>query len=224
MHGGVNATLMVSLIMAMALSCGVVVAEQAAANKSALAEGEVSAEQVPPAVVAAAVAAVAKLGDEVVLGHYQMAVERMYPVWKERAAKRMGGMEVLEKQLASVAAKMVQQGISIISFKPQGQPRSYEVVPGKKMVKENGVNVEKLVFTKWLVMVPTVRKIRIIREGNPKPVVVESTGFQVAVCDKGKNDWTFMDGADLNLNDLRGLFITLPQNMELPPVAQHESR
>ena len=224
MHDGVNATLLVSLIMAMALSCGVAVAEQAAANKSAVAEGEVSAEQVPPAVVAAAVAAVAKLGDEVVLGHYQVAVERMYPVWKERAAKRMGGMDVLEKQLASVAAKMVQQGISIISFKPQGQPRSYEVVPGKKMVKENGVNVEKLVFTKWLVMVPTVRKIRIIREGNPKPVVVESTGFQVAVCDKGKNDWTFMDGADLNLNDLRGLFVTLPQNMELPPVAQRESR
>jgi hypothetical protein len=33
-----------------------------------------------------------------------------------------------------------------------------------------------------------------------------------------------MDGADLKLNDLRGLFVTLPQNLELPPVEQRESR
>lgn len=92
------------------------------------------------------------------------------------------------------------------------------------MVKENGVAVGKLVFTKWLVMVPTVRKIRIMREGNPKPLVIESIGYQVAVADKGKHDWTFMDGADLKLNDLRGLFGTLPQNLELPPVVQRESR
>lgn len=208
----------------MVLACGVALAAPGPAAKPVPAEGEVSTEPVPPQVVTSAVAAVAKLGDEVVLGRYQVAVERMYPVWKERAAKRMGGMEALEKQLAGVAAQMVQQGISMISFKPQGQPRPYEVVPGKKVVKENGVNVEKLVFTKWLVLVPTVRKIRIMREGNPKPVVIESIGYQVAVADKGKNDWTFIDGAGLALNDLRGLFLTLPQNMELPPVEQHEAR
>ena len=206
------------------MACGVVFAQHGATPKESLSEGEVSTEAVPPQVVSSAVAAVAKLGDEVVLGRYQAAVERMYPVWKERAAKRMGGMPALEKQLAGVAAQMVQQGISIISFKPQGQPRSYEVVPGTRVVKENGVGVERLVFTKWLVMVPTVRKIRIMREGNPKPLVIESIGYQVAISDKGKNDWTFMDGADLKLNDLRGLFGTLPQNLELPPVEQHESR
>ena len=81
----------------------------------------------PPDVVASAVAAVDKLGEEVVLGRYQVAVERMNPMWKERTAKRMGGMEALEKQLDGVATQMVQQGISMISFKPQGQPRSYEV-------------------------------------------------------------------------------------------------
>ncbi|MCX6868635.1 MAG: hypothetical protein NTV46_21005 [Verrucomicrobia bacterium] len=208
----------------MALSCGLALAQKKPAPPPPPAEGEVISEPVPPQVEAAAVAAVAKLGDEVVLGHYQMAVERMNPLWKERAAKRMGGMDALEKQLATVAAQMVQQGISMISFKPQGQPRSYEVAPGKKVVKENGVNIEKLVFTKWLVLVPTVRKIRIMREGTPKPLVIESIGYQVAIADKGKNDWTFIDGAALNVNDLRGLFVTLPQNMELPPVEQHESR
>jgi len=196
----------------------------APADPAAAEASDVTSEPVPPEVVASATAAVAKLGDEVVLGHYQVAVDRMYPVWKKREAERMGGMEVLERKLAGVGATMVQMGISLISFKPQGQPRPYQVVPGTKVVKENGVNVEKLVFTKWMVLVPTIRKIRIQREGVLKAAVIESTGFQVAIADKGRNDWTFIDGAGLKPGDLRGLFVTLPQNLELPPVEEHESR
>ena len=189
-----------------------------------MAEAEVMAEPVPPEVVASAVAAVAKLGDEVVLGRYQAAVDRMNPMWKDRAAKRMGGMAALEKQLDGVAAQMVQQGISMISFKPQGQPRPYEVSPGKKVVREQGADVEKLVYTKWLVLVPTVTKFRMIREGIPKPLVIESISYQVAISDKGKNDWTFIDGSGLKPADLRGIFITLPQDLELPPVEKREVR
>jgi len=208
----------------MALTCGPALAQKAPRPPSTPAESEVIAEPVPPQVLEAAVAAVAKLGEEVVLGRYQVALERMNPIWKERVANRMGGMAALEKQLSAVAAEMVQQGISMISFKPEGQPRAYEVVPGTKVVKENGKNVEKLVFTKWLVLVPTVGKSRITRQGALKPLVIESTGYQVAVSDKGKNDWTFIDGAGLQPSDLRGLFITLPQNLNLPPIEKHESR
>ena len=178
----------------------------------------------PPEVVASAVAAVARLGDEVVMGRYQVAVERMNPMWKERTAKRMGGMQELEKQLAGVAKQMVQQGISMISFKPQGQPRSYEVSPGKKVEKVNGVEVESLVFNKWLVFVPTATKFRIMRQGETKPLVIDSIGFQVAISDKGKNDWTFIDGAGLSVNDLRSLFATLPQDLVFPPLEKKESR
>ena len=202
----------------MAMVCGY------GAGPPPLAESEVMAEPIPPEVVASAVAAVAKLGDEVVLGRYQAAVDRMNPMWKERAAQRMGGMAALERQLDGVAAQMAQQGISMISFKPQGQPRPYEVSPGKKVVRENGVDVEKLVYTKWLVLVPTATKFRMMREGVPKPLVIESTSYQVAVSEKGKNDWTFIDGAGLKPADLRSLFITLPQNMELPPVEKREVR
>lgn len=214
----------VSLSAAVALLSGVATAQDGAAPQQPLAEAEVMPEPIPPGVVAAAVAAVEKLGDQVVLGHYQVAVDRMNPMWKERAAKRMGGMAALEKQLEGVAAQMVQQGISMISFKPEGQPRTYEVSPGKKVVKENGTDTEKLVYTKWMVLVPTATKFRIIREGNPRPLLIESTGFQVAICDKGANDWTFIDGAGLTTNDLRAMFGTLPQNMELPPVAKREIR
>ena len=178
----------------------------------------------PPEVVAAAVTAVASLGDEVVLGRYQVAVERMNPQWKERTANRMGGMKELEKQLAGVARQMMQQGISMISFKPQGLPRSFEVGPGKKVEKVNGADVESLIFTKWLVIIPTVTKFRIIRPGEAKAIVIESIGFQVAVTEKGKNDWTFIDGSGLTVNELRGLYVNLPQDLQFPPLEKRESR
>ena len=54
--------------------------------------------------------------------------------------------------------------------------------------------------------------------------MIESIGFQVALADKGKNDWTFIDGAGLTTADLRSLFITLPQDMELPPIEKKEVR
>ena len=184
----------------------------------------VSASAAPADVVASASAAVASLGDEVVMGRYQVAVERMNPLWKEGVASRMGGMKKLEEQLAEVARQMVQQGISMISFKPQGQPRSYEVGPGKKVEKVKGVEVENLIFTKWLVLVPTATKFRIIRKGETKPLVIDSIGFQIAISDKGRNDWTFIDGSGLTVNDLRGLFGTLPQDLQLPPLEKRESR
>lgn len=176
----------------------------------------------PPQVVAAASAAVASLGDEVVLGRYHVAVERMNPQWKARVAKSMGGMDALEKQLEGVAQQMVQQGVSMISFKPQGAPpQSYEVSPGKKVEKVNGQDVESLIYNQWLVLIPTVTKFRIIRE-NDKPLVIESTGFQVAISDKAKNEWTFIDGGGLSVNDLRSVFATLPADMKLPPVGKRE--
>jgi hypothetical protein len=81
-----------------------------------------------------------------------------------------------------------------------------------------------LVYTKWLVLVPTITKFRLIREGNQKPLVIESLGYQVAISPKDQLDWTFIDGAGLKASDLCGLFITLPRNIELPPVSKREAR
>lgn len=224
MHLRVNKKFWFSLGTAVAIACGGAYSQQRAQTAAPEEESEVREDAVPPDVVGSAVIAVEKLGNEVVHGRYQAAIERMNPAWKERTAARMGGMEALEKQLAGVAAEMMRQGISMISFKPQGQPRVLQVAPTKKTVTENGSPAERLVYSKWLVMVPTVTRFRIIREGNPKPVVIESTGFQVAISDKGQNNWTFIDGAGLKPADLRGLFITLPQDIELPPVGKREVR
>ena len=190
-------------------------------------EAEVISEEVPQAVVDSAVEAVRKLGEQVVLGRYQTAIERMNPLWKERTAARLGGMEVLERKLEQVTAEMVRQGITMISFKPQGKPITYQVAPVKHTVRTGGVEAERLVFSKWLILVPTETRFRILQKvpgQAPKTHIIENTGFQVAIADKDKLDWTFIDGAGLGPADLRGLFITLPQDMEMPPVNKREVR
>lgn len=190
---------------------------------SGVSRGQVT-EEVPPAVLASAVEAVRALGNEVVMGKFSVAIERMNPLWKERTAGRMGGMVELEKQLEGVARQMLQQGISITAFQPHGQPRGFEVWPGKKVVVVDGKEVEQMIFTKWLVLVPTVTRFRIHPEGQIRPTMVESVGFQVVVADKGKDDWTFIDGSGVSVNELRGLFINLPKELELPPLEKREIR
>jgi len=203
------------------ITCGLPATAQQEGRPAPAAVDTLRAGSAPLEVVESAVAAVAKLGEEVVKGRYDIAVERMNPQWKQRAAGRAGGMEELEKQLAGVARQMVQRGISMISFKPQGEPRSFEVWTGKKVDVVDGKEVESLIFTKWMVLVPTLTKFRINRE-NERPAFVESIGFQVAISDKGANDWTFVDGSGVTVNELRRLFITLPADLELPPIEQRE--
>ena len=179
-------------------------------------------EAATPEIVSSAVKAVADLGKEVVMGRYQVAGERMYPQWKERAAKRMGGMDKLQEQIDGVGKRMLQQGISITDFSPQGQPRAFEVHPGKLVEVVDGKQVERLRYTKWLVLVPTVTRFRTHIKGDPIAVIIESTGFQVAITDKGKDDWTFIDGSGITIKDLRSLFVNLPLNLELPSLEKRQ--
>ena len=180
-----------------------------------------SAVDVPANVVASAVTAVSNLGGEVVRGNFRAAIDRMNPLWKDRTAKRMGGMIELERQLEGVAQQMVQQGITMLSFRPEGQPRAFEVWPGKKTDTVNGREVESLIYTKWMVLVPTVTRFRIIREGN-RQLIIDSISYQVAICDKDRDDWSFIDGSGLTVNDLRSLFTNLPQDMTLPVTEKRE--
>ncbi len=178
----------------------------------------------PPEVAASAVSAVAELGKQVEIGRYEFAIRRMYPTWKERMAARVGGEQELEKQLADAAEQMVSKGVAITSFLPQGRPTTYEVGIGKKVDMVNGQPAESLIYTKWLVLVPTLTKFTVRPQGGGKPVTIESSGFQAAISDKGRNDWTFIDGSKLNANELRKLFVNLPHDIELPPVEMKESR
>lgn len=181
----------------------------------------------PAEVASAAVAAVKAMGDQVVLGRHQVAIDRMYPQWKESVAKREGGMEKLEEKLAGIVKQMNEQGVQLLAFRPEGVPTAYEVGPGKTVVEEGGKQVEKMIYKQWLLLIPTVTQYRITKPAQagelPKFLVITSRGFQVAISDKDKNDWTFIDGAGVTVPELRRLFITLPDNMVLPEIKrEHE--
>jgi len=213
------------------------------------------AVDVPAEVKASAVAAVDALGKEVVLGRLQVAIDRMYPAWKDALAKSAGGMDKLTEKFTSVPKLMAQQGMSILSVKTEGEPIAYEVESGKEQVldpKGNPVFLdpsgkplldakgnalpaktgskpqEQMVFKKWLLVVPTVTEFRLTEPAKagqaPKIKLAVNHSFQVAISDKGKNDWTFIDGSGLRISDLRRLFFTLPENMTLPEIKGEEKK
>jgi hypothetical protein len=216
--------LMIALVLAPLLG-GVALAQRGSAPPAAPGPraGVVPLGTAPPEVIAAAVSAVEKLGSEVTRGNYAVAIERMNPLWKERLAKQTkGGMVEVQKQIEGASKRMTQEGVSIISSIPKGTPRSFEVGPGKKVEKVGEEEVEIQIFTKWMVFVPTLTKYRYILPGDPKPLYIEKVGYQVAVSDKGKNDWTFIDGSGLTLNTLRRLYVTLPQDLELPLIEERK--
>jgi hypothetical protein len=191
----------------------------------------------PPAVVASAVAAVDRLGRDVTKGDFIVAIDRMNPEWLAQLARQGGGGRIgadkeaevrkrdeIRKQAEGAAKRLAQEGVSIVSSVPLGQPLSFEVGPGKRIEKVEGQEVEVLVFTKWMVLVPTLTKYRMLLKGDPKPLFIEKTGFQVAVADKGKDNWTFIDGSNLTVSALRRVFSTLPKDMQLPPIAERQAK
>lgn len=174
----------------------------------------------PAEVTASAVAAVEDLGKQLILGHHKAAIDRMYPTWKERSAKQAGGTAALEAQLAKVAQMMARENVSLISFKTRGAPTAYEVWPGKKVETIDGKPVESLTFEKWLILIPTeaVFRRKIPDQEPPQWVNYTTYGFQVAISDKSKINWTFIDGSSVTVPELRSMFLTLPESMALPKI------
>jgi hypothetical protein len=170
----------------------------------------------PLEVVNSAISSVNELGRQVVLGKLKTSLERMYPQWKDRLSRRMGGDAALEKQFDDALAEMMKQGTSMVSFKTYGFPRVYEVFPGKKLEIVDGKEVEILTNTKWMLLIPTEVRYRVMQK--QEVIIIESKGYQVAIADKDKLNWTFIDGAGLTVQDLRSLFISLPMDMELPQI------
>ena len=180
----------------------------------------VSAAEVPQPVVDSAVAAVGKLGEQLVQGNRGYSVERMYPRWKQRMAMRLGGMDALKAKLAEQIRRDEEQmrlsGMSMVSSRPDGKPLAFEVWPGKETRTVEGEKVEVMIKTKWLVLVPTVTKFRVIERETSKTRFIERLGFQAAVTKKGEVDWTFVGGEGLGIEDLRSLFPSVPAGVLLP--------
>lgn len=174
----------------------------------------------PIEVVNSAIAAVNDLGKQVVLGKMKTSMERMYPQWRQRLSERAGGDAALEKTFDEMMAEMMKQGTTMISFKTFGFPTVYDVYPGKKVEIIDGKSVETLINTKWMLLIPT--EIRYLVMNGATPLIIESKGYQIAISDKDKVNWTFIDGSGLKVQDLRSMFISLPKDMILPEIKRRE--
>ena len=182
-------------------------------------ENVVKAETPKPEVTASALAAVQKYGTDIVAGRFPEVVGRMYLPYKERMAKRAGSVEEFDRQLQEAMAKIQSAGVTTLSLKIQSDPQIFEVTLGKKTEIVDGKPAEIMVYTKWLVLVPIVTRFQAVNKGEKH--LVDRTSYLVAISDKGKNDWSFMDGASSSMVDLRGMFPTLP-DLKLPPLGAKE--
>ena len=167
------------------------------------------AEPVPAEAMKSATAATKVLGEEILKQNYSFAFQRMHPRYKARAAVKAGGEEKLAELLKAVPKKMKEAGITILTVGTK-IPNSSFVVPE---------------YREWLVFVPTIKTYLIPDPETAKVRRFETKGYQVAVAKAGTNDWHFIDGAKMSLQQLRSIFPSLPNDakkLNLPEVSTRE--
>jgi hypothetical protein len=158
--------------------------------------------------------AVQALGNQVLQSNFAYAIERMYPRWRIRQAKRLGSEQKLLETFNNAGAQMQEMGITIDSFSALDPGVAYHVHPKMKDGVERIESSDDLLY-EVLVVVPTRMKMSFMLEGQAKRSFMRES-FQIAVSVDGQNDWSFIDGATIRVVDLRSLFPLLPQDLKLP--------
>jgi hypothetical protein len=161
---------------------------------------------VPQDVMVEAQKATQALIDQVVRGNQDAAFKNMNPAWKKILARKNGGEKKLMQEMRKQFAALQAQGVSIRAMEAQRPKVAYEVDFGVI----DGVGIYK----QWMVFVPTVSLVTAVNRKVSPPDMYDlrADGFQVALCTKGKNDWSLIDGADLKAANLRELFPFLPKD------------
>ncbi|MFC4995077.1 hypothetical protein [Rubritalea tangerina] len=183
----------------------------ASVHAQQLVGGEVALK---PEVSASVKKSVQALGNEVLKSNYRFAVDKMYPRWRVRQAKRLGSETLLLESFNKAGAQMQEAGITIDSFVAQPAWKAYRVHPKKKPgVRE--IRSSEDVSYELLVFVPTKMKMTFYIKDAPKRSFMRES-FQIALAQEGTNQWTFIDGATIRVQDLRSMFPLLPHGLELP--------
>ncbi len=164
--------------------------------------------------------AVQKMGNEVLKSNFSFAVDKMYPRWKIRQAKRLGSEVKLLAAFNNAGVQMQEAGITLDSFVANPALKSYKVHP-KMKAGRSGIRSAEDVTYELLVFVPTKMKMTFLLENQPKRSFLRES-FQIAITKEGSNQWTFLDGATITVKDLRSLFPLLPHNLKLPKKADTE--
>ena len=163
---------------------------------------------------------VQSLGNEVLKSNFRYAIDRMYPRWKERQAKRLGSEVKLLEAFNKAGIQMQEAGITIDSFIAQPALKAYRVHPKMKPGRREIHSSEDVIYEVF-VLVPTKMKMSFMLPGQPKRSFLRES-FQIALQREGDVGWTFIDGATIRVQDLRSMFPLLPQGLALPEKSDTE--
>ena len=164
----------------------------------------------------AAQQAVQTLGNELMKGNFDYSYEKIYPRWKRRLAKRYGGEKAFNAQLEKANQQKEKARFVISSYKALQPAAFFSVWRAKKIDNSTGKPIQnhlgqEVIVEHWLAIVPTVTSIKIPISDMPGKVrEVEESSYTIAISEKGTNDWRFMTGLKPSVQELRGMFPTLP--------------
>ena len=172
---------------------------------------------VPPEVLESARQATQALADEVVRGDLAAPIRKMYPEWKTKEAAKVGGVKKLEARALKAVQELRAKGVKINVMRAEQPFSAFEVDFGLRGQQK------KPIYRKWLVFVPTTSIITAMNSAKNPPEVVDMRmeSYQIAISDKGRNNWSFLDGNQIEAFQLRQLFPFLPKNnrdLALPKV------
>jgi len=169
-------------------------------------------QPVPEAIRIEAQKATQALMNQVVKGDFEAGFKHMNPEWKKIEARKNGGLAKLNSKIRRTVADLQAKGITLRATQAKMPVTAYEVDFGTNEQVLNGVKQNIGVYKQWMVFVPTVSQVTAVDKGATPPEIVEMLlyGFQIALCKKGTNDWTFIDGAHIKGAELRQLFPFLP--------------
>ena len=161
-------------------------------------ERPINRKAVPAEHLAAAVTAVQAIGDQTLRGQFNEVVEKMYPRYRNRAAKKLGGKAEMAAQMKKLVNDYAASGISITGFVAEPATIGFDIPE----------------FNEWLVFVPTTRTVSFIDPKTGRKETRNVSDYQVAVRGKGEGEtWSFLNGSTLKVKELRSLFPSLPADI-----------
>ncbi|GHC48036.1 hypothetical protein GCM10007100_12330 [Roseibacillus persicicus] len=156
-------------------------------------------QAVPADVLADAVKEVQQVGDLTLKGDFMGVVDKLYPRYRHRAAKKLGGNEEMAATMKKMVDDLAASGITITKFVAEPALHGFDIPE----------------FREWLVFVPTTRLVRRIDPATGLVERMEIKDYQVAIRKKTEgSSWSFLNGSTLNMQELRALFPTLPADIE----------
>lgn len=196
-------------VLSMSLSMSFIHAQQSVLEGAADLERPIERQTVPAEVLADAVKAVQKVGDQTLKGEFDAVVAQLYPRFRKRAAKKLGGTEKLAAQMQRMVDEFAAGGMTVTKFVAEPAIHGFDIPE----------------FNEWLVFVPTTRIVRRIDPTTGLRRQMEFGDYQVAIRSKAVgSEWSFLNGSTLKVQELRAFFPTLPADIEEWAVPQKRYR